>query len=124
QVNWPAPAYFTAMILTAYWLSTRLRSKRKWKPWRGWFYGTIIFGLLIMPIAHDMTLAYPIVPRLNRVLAWIHESAAAHPNSRFLAWVERRTRNRQIDVRDIDPTAKLRGWRELGVHVSQELHTL
>ena len=30
QVNWPAPAYFTLMILTAHFLGTRLQSARRW----------------------------------------------------------------------------------------------
>ncbi|HEX2972806.1 MAG TPA: glycosyltransferase family 39 protein, partial [Tepidisphaeraceae bacterium] len=32
QVNWPAPAYFTLVILAAYFLGTRLQSPGLWKP--------------------------------------------------------------------------------------------
>ena len=41
QVNWPAPAYFTLLILAAYFLSTRLRTMQTWQPWRWWFWGTV-----------------------------------------------------------------------------------
>jgi hypothetical protein len=66
QVNWPAPAYFTLLILTAYFIANRWRSPATWKPWRGWFYGAIIFGLAIQPIIHDFTLLYPAAGWVNR----------------------------------------------------------
>jgi hypothetical protein len=124
QVNWPAPAYFTLMILTAYYLSTRLRTRAKWKPWRGWFYGTVIFGLLIMPIAHDMTLIYPLVPKVNSGLQVVHRSLYRNRKIRFCAWLDKKGGAWAIDVRDVDPTVKLRGWKELGGLVSRQLATL
>ena len=45
QLNWPAPAYFTLLILTTWFIATRLRDKQTWRPWRWWFYGTIQLGL-------------------------------------------------------------------------------
>jgi hypothetical protein len=124
QVNWPAPAYFTLMILTAYYLSTRLRTREKWKPWRGWFYGTVIFGLLIMPIAHDMTLIYPLVPKINSGLQVIHRALHRNKKIGFCAWLDTKGGAWAIDVRNVDPTVKLRGWKELGQSVSNQLTTL
>ena len=70
QGNWPAPAYFSLTILTAYFLSTRLRTIEKWKPWRGWFYASLMIGVLIIPLAHDssiiLPIVQPIVSRLNQ----------------------------------------------------------
>jgi undecaprenyl-diphosphatase len=64
QVNWPAPAYFTLLILTACFISTRW--KCNWKPWRGWFYAAIVFGIAIQPPLHDLTLLYPAAQWINR----------------------------------------------------------
>lgn len=66
QPNWPAPAYFTLMILTAYFLSTRLRSIALWRPWRPWIYGAMVFGLLVQPVLHGSTMLYAITGWYNR----------------------------------------------------------
>jgi hypothetical protein len=66
QVNWPAPAYFTLLILTAYFIANRWKSVATWKPWRGWFYGAVIFGLAVQPIIHDLRLVYPAAAWVNR----------------------------------------------------------
>jgi hypothetical protein len=66
QPNWPAPAYFTLLILTAYFLSTRLKSLRQWQPWRGWFYGAIVFGLLIQPVIRGGATLYSLASWTNR----------------------------------------------------------
>jgi undecaprenyl-diphosphatase len=60
QVNWPAPAYFTLLILCAYFLSTRLSSPQTWRPWRGWFYASVAIGLLMIPIARDRLGLFPL----------------------------------------------------------------
>jgi Dolichyl-phosphate-mannose-protein mannosyltransferase len=61
QGNWPAPAYFTLLILTTYFIATRMRRADLWRPWRGWFYGAIIFGLAIQPLLNNATAFYPLV---------------------------------------------------------------
>ncbi len=66
QVNWPAPAYFTLLILTAYFIVNRWQTVQTWKPWRGWFYGAIAFGLAVQPIIHDLTMLYPVAGWVNR----------------------------------------------------------
>ena len=105
QLNWPAPAYFTLMILVAYYLATRLRDRETWRPWRAWFYPAVAFGLLMMPIAHDMSLTYPLMDWFNRRIS-------------------RPILGREMPVRQLDFTAKLRGWEELGAFVSDEVEKL
>lgn len=100
QPNWPAPAYFTLMILAGYFVSTRLAHRDAWRPWRGWVYGTILFGIVLQPIAHDFSLVYPLI-----------------------AWMNRQ-REKPIAINKIDPTVKLRGWEELGAATSAALATL
>lgn len=98
QINWPAPAYFTLTILMAYFLSTRLRDVATWKPWRGWFYLSVIIGLLAVPISHDTSIIYPVLKPLRK-------------------WLNR-------DIRAMDPLVRLRGWQTLGQQVGRELASM
>src|SRR5439155_10845774 len=66
QPNWPAPAYFSLLILTAYFLSTRLRSIETWRPWRGWIYTAIVLGLMIQPVLRGSTAVYALAAWYNR----------------------------------------------------------
>jgi len=59
QVNWPAPAYFTLLILTAYFIATH------WRISRGWFIGAMVFGIAMQPILHDLTRLYPLAHWLD-----------------------------------------------------------
>lgn len=94
QVNWPAPAYFSLMILSAYFLATRLASPSAWRAWRPWFWGSLLLGLLSVPILHNLEILYRPLHRLG------------------------------LAPRRWDPTRKLRGWNELGAFVSAHLRTL
>jgi undecaprenyl-diphosphatase len=105
QLNWPAPAYFTLMILVAWYLSTRLRSPQTWRPWRPWFYPAVAFGLLMMPVAHNFELVYPLIGWADRT-------------------VTRPWFGKELSIRQLDPTVKLRGWEELGQYASKQLDTL
>ena len=98
QVNWPAPAYFTLMILTAYWLGTRLKSRATWRPWRVWFWGTVALGLITIPIAHDSSRLFPVVKTINAICGT------------------------KINPASADLLLRLRGWRMLGDHVSAQLN--
>lgn len=102
QANWPAPAYFSLLILTAYFLSTRLRDARRWRRWRPWFYAGVVLGVVATPVLHDTGLLYP-------VIRWQHavRGGKGEPSAR------------QVDV-----TARLKGWRELGGVVGEELGRL
>jgi hypothetical protein len=93
------------MILVAYFLSTRLRDRAAWRPWRMWFYPAVAFGLITMPIAHDMSLVYPAMDWFNRR-------------------VGPRLGLADVGVRQLDFTAKLRGWEELGAFVSEQVERL
>jgi len=101
QVNWPAAAYFPWMILAAYFLSTRLASRAAWRPWRGWLWAAVIFGVAFSPIAHDTALLYPLIPVLNKF-----------------------SKKHDVDVQTIDMTYKLKGWQQLGRRVTRELASL
>jgi hypothetical protein len=94
QANWPAPAYFTLMILAGYFLATRLRHPPAWRRWRWWLWATVVFGVTMQPLVHDFSLAYPL---LSGVIGERFEPAR------------------------IDPTVRLRGWEEVGQAVSAEL---
>jgi hypothetical protein len=76
QVNWPAPAYFTLLILTAYFIAVF------WKQVRGWFIIALVFGIVAQPILHDLTILYPLArwldvhhrhkPRDGTPQSWVH----------------------------------------------------
>lgn len=86
QGNWPAPAYFTLAILAGYFLATQR------KEWIGrWLQVCIVYGVILHPLLHDFSLAYPLLKRLSREPA------------------------------KLDPSARLRGWREVGERVSADL---
>lgn len=106
QPNWPAPAYFTGMILVAYFLSLRLWHRSKTRGF--WRFNTILsllIGLAFVPLAHDFSLVYPYVPKLNAMAANLG-------------------RKKPLTARAIDPTYKMRGVAELGDRVSEELAAL
>ncbi len=107
QVNWPAPAYFTLMILTAWFISTRLQSRELWRPWRWWFYGGLVAGIILMPLAHDTSITYPAANWIDTHIAYFRD----HPK-------------RQIHASEFDPTARLRGRAEIGEHLGDVLETM
>ena len=122
QMNWPAPAYFTLMILAAYFLSTRLADRATWKPWRPWVVFTIVFGLLMLPIAHDPGLLYPAVRWANANLVplkaeWAEKGGWRKAVAGVLPAGE-------ISGQQVDFTYKLKGWEEAGDALSAELRTL
>lgn len=113
QVNWPAGAYFTWMILIAYFLGTRLQTVGTWRRWRLWFWGAAVFGVAMMPVAHDFEVVYPLITRYN---AWrVDRLKAKGVTDEAKLW------RAQIEYRQADPTAKLKGWRELGARVGREM---
>ena len=102
QLNWPAPAYFTLLILTTHFIATRLRDRLAWRPWRWWVYAAVGLALLATPLLHHMELLYPLV-RIQ------HEWRGAEGDP---------------SVRRLDPTVRLKGHREAGELVSRELEQL
>jgi undecaprenyl-diphosphatase len=102
QVNWPAASYFSWMILVGYFLSTRMVERRLWRRWRGWVWVAVIFGVVMMPVAHNFETLYPLLRVINSV-------KKKHP----------------IEPRQIDLTvAKMKGWKELGQRLSREMQGL
>ncbi|MGA2496660.1 MAG: glycosyltransferase family 39 protein [Tepidisphaeraceae bacterium] len=95
QVNWPVYAYFAWIILAAWFLSTRLRTRATWRPWRVWFWATVALAIVFSPISHNTEPLYRAVTRLT------HKAP-----------------------RKWDPSYRLRGWAELGQVVTKRLHTL
>jgi len=123
QLNWPAPAYFTLIILTAWFLATRFRDSRRWRVWRWCFYPTVTWGLALLPFAHDPQLLYPAAAWLNTKTEPARAARAnANPVSvkGVFGWLGRRLPAGGLDGRRIDFTAKLKGWRELGEIVSDQ----
>jgi hypothetical protein len=101
QVNWPAPSYFALLVLAAYFLSTRMHDVAAWRRWRGIFWITVVFGILCTPIAHNTQLLYRPVNKFGQMIG-----------------------KKKLLPRQWDPTLKLRGWREFGIVISDQLTTL
>ena len=99
QVNWPAPAYFTLIILTSFFLATVLKRRDTWRPWRGFFWTGVGLGLLVMPLAHNFDWLYPVFARINQSI----DNPKKH-----------------LQPRKLDPTARLRGWQEMGAAVEAQ----
>ena len=100
QVNWPAPAYFTLMILAAWFLATRLRDVRTWRRWRGWFWGTIVHGARDDADRARYVGSLPAGRQVQQHLS--HEDPAGEHRS----------------------LRELRGWRSWAIEVSLELRSL
>jgi hypothetical protein len=90
QANWPAPAYFTLLILTAHFIAVR------WRDVRGWFIGAVVCGIIMQVILHDMTQLYPVV-------GWIDRT--------FPHWVNKQGQP-AVRAKTVDLEYKLRGIRD------------
>jgi 4-amino-4-deoxy-L-arabinose transferase-like glycosyltransferase len=88
EPNWPAPAYFTLLILTAYFIAVARRGN--WRAWRGWFWGAVVVGLIGSTLLHDLTVLYPAVAWVNRTFP-------------------RRDGQPRMSIRNADPEYKMRG---------------
>jgi len=102
SASWPAPAYISLLILTA-WMLTRpapdtspAARRRQMFAW-----AVAAAGFLQGVVAHRPELLYPAVAVLN-----------AHVRSPI------------IDVRKLDPTLRLRGWTEVARRVDHLLQTM
>jgi undecaprenyl-diphosphatase len=123
QLNWPAPAYFTVIILTSWFLATRLHIPGQWRLWRWCFYPSVVGGLIVLPVAHDPQLLYPAALWLNARTASARTARVNLPpesEGGVFGWIGRRLPVGGLDGRRIDFSAKLKGWRELGDIVSDE----
>lgn len=91
QPNWPLPAYLTGAVLVATWVKVRWHRRAI----RVWVWAAVGVG-----VAAGVVLRYPGVVR--PILAWL----APPP-----------TTDRPAPVRQLDPTARLCGWRHLAERV-------
>ena len=91
--NWGAAAYFTFLILTARFLSQRMRRPEQWQVWQVLFYPAAVCGVLVVLIAHQTEKLYPALPWLNARLGL------------------------RLTPR-LDPSYRVHGWAEVGQHVA------
>jgi undecaprenyl-diphosphatase len=103
QPNWPAPAYFTLIILAAYFISTRMRDPQRWRRWRMWVQGAVITGAVATPLLPHTDWLYPLVVWQHKVR---HAKGEVPPANRF------------------DPSARAKGWADAAGRVSEEMKTL
>jgi hypothetical protein len=94
QVNWPAPAYFSGIILSAAFLAERLKIPKAWKFWRWCLWGTVAIGLPLIPLMHNTPMYYPLMLKLR------------------------------LKPKQWDPSYKMYGPAELGARVSEEMKKL
>jgi undecaprenyl-diphosphatase len=80
QPNWPAPAYFSLLILTAWWIGRQWNDSLAWRRTRGWFWvGVVGLAAVATPLLHRMQVLYPIIPV---------EPRRFDPTYRLLGWQE------------------------------------
>ena len=93
QPNWPAPAYFSLLILTAWWIGRQWSDPVAWRRTRGWFWaGVVGFACIATPVLHRMQILYPIIPA---------EPRRYDPTYRLLGWSELGTRlGRELQAGD------------------------
>lgn len=63
EPNWPAPAFFTLVPLTAWWIGQRLQSDATWRPIRGFFWAHVAIGLFAMLVVHHTEWLVPLAAR-------------------------------------------------------------
>jgi 4-amino-4-deoxy-L-arabinose transferase-like glycosyltransferase len=112
QVNWPAAAYFSWMILAGYFLATRMATPAVWRRWRVWVVVAAVFGAIFSPVAHDFETVYPLLAKIGE---WRVNRAVARGVTD-----PKKLDDLRVDFRNADPTAKLKGWRELGLRIAAE----
>ena len=101
QQNWPAPAYFSLVILAAWWVAgggEGEKSVPSGQPISGrrmLAYGSAVIGVVTMTVARDPSMLYPIAaPFLKK------------------------------DLAAVDLLSRLRGWRDCGEQVGEMRATL
>ncbi|MDP3259698.1 MAG: glycosyltransferase family 39 protein, partial [Thermodesulfovibrionales bacterium] len=99
QANWALPAYAAGFIAFSAVFISRWESIKKWTRW------TVIAGVFISLII-TATAHYPALPLKLIPIAIAHYPAIL----RLLP---------KIDPTKLDPTARARGWKELGIEVSR-----
>ncbi|QEL15247.1 ArnT family glycosyltransferase [Limnoglobus roseus] len=99
QPNWPATAYLPGIVLAVAWLRRQFEGESK-------IYRRLVIACLALGILASLTLT--IVARFPRLALPLFAKLAAEPTDDQLA-----------PVRNLDPTARLRGWRYLAGEVDK-----
>lgn len=97
--NWPVTAYLSGGVLAAVWIDRQLQSPRRWYRAvnRTCLATAAGVGLSLVVLVHRAEWAFPVLARL-----------AGPP-----------TEDRQVPLRRLDPSCRLRGWRELAAEVDR-----
>jgi hypothetical protein len=93
EPNWPVTAYFSGLVLGILWLAEELRRSH------GWYRRSTIAGLAAASVAGVV------------LVVFVHYSTLAHPL--LTPFAGPATPNQPFPLRRLDPTLRLRGWREL-----------
>jgi hypothetical protein len=80
QANWPAPAYFTLVVLVGYFVAAR------WERLKGWMYAAIAAGIIATPLARDPSLIFPFVRAINSHRSEKHQINPGPMLSKIVGW--------------------------------------
>jgi hypothetical protein len=104
QPNWPVTAYLSGMVLVVGWMRWKWHTAGVLER-RAILGGTLLtclVGLALTLVMHRSEIAYPVLAQLT-----------GPP-----------TETQQVPMRRLDPTCRLRGWRQLAGCVEQHIHKL
>lgn len=99
QVNWPAPAYLTGLVLTFGWIARQLASPSR--RWRQFAAGCLALAISL-GVAVTIFARYPGI--IRPVLHRFAPAATAYDRT---------------PIRKLDPTTRLAGWHDLGITVGR-----
>lgn len=93
EPNWPVTAYLSGGVLAAVWLSRQLDSRVMWyrQLARGCLAVAAMLGVVLTLVLYQSSWTYPLL-----------RAFVTEPNTRL-----------PLPLRRLDPTCRLRGWREL-----------
>jgi 4-amino-4-deoxy-L-arabinose transferase-like glycosyltransferase len=104
EPNWPVTAYISGIVLGLLWMVDELHVATGWyrRLALGGLGAACAAGILLVTLVHYSTWAHPLIE------PWMGPATDVQP----------------VPLRRIDPTLRLRGWRDLAVHVDQLRHEL
>ncbi len=99
EPNWPITAYLSGIVLAMDWLTRQLHAEARWYRRLAWanLAGAGLLGVALTALMHHTEWVFPVLA------AWTGPPHAANPTP----------------MRRFDPTARLRGWRELAAAVDR-----
>jgi 4-amino-4-deoxy-L-arabinose transferase-like glycosyltransferase len=99
EPNWPVAGYLSGVVLAVTWCARQLRSPRVWyrRLAAGALAAACVLGLAVTLVMHQPRWLQPVLVRL-----------AGPP-----------TASRPLPLRRLDPTCRLRGWRQLAARVDR-----